>query len=248
MDLRGHGRGIPLRGRFRLADCADDVVALADVLGIERFVPVGYSLGGPVAQLVWRRHHERVQGMVLCATSRNFGGTRQERWFYSTLLAGIYGLNAARYVPGPHRHGAVDHASEGSPEISGERLSRWALRELRLASPSAVLQAMNAMGRFSSHTWVSGIDVPAAVVVTTLDRFVAPDRQLKLARALPNVTIHPCHANHAACVIGSTRFVPALVDACQSVRDRAMADSAAVSAPDPVATGGNGGDVEGPLR
>ena len=33
-DLRGHGDGIPLRARFRLEDCADDVAALADVLHI----------------------------------------------------------------------------------------------------------------------------------------------------------------------------------------------------------------------
>ena len=75
VDLRGHGHGIPARGNYRLADCADDVIALADHLGVDRFIPVGYSLGGPVAQLMWHRHRERVEGMVLCATSRNFGGT-----------------------------------------------------------------------------------------------------------------------------------------------------------------------------
>src|SRR4249919_2728736 len=36
LDHRGHGRGIR-SNRFRLADCADDAVALADVLGIDRF-------------------------------------------------------------------------------------------------------------------------------------------------------------------------------------------------------------------
>ena len=50
MDHRGHGRGIrpSLRG-FRLQDCADDVAALADALELEQFIPVGYSMGGPVA-------------------------------------------------------------------------------------------------------------------------------------------------------------------------------------------------------
>ena len=53
---------------FRLEDCADDVVALADELGVRSFIPVGYSMGGPIAQLVWKRHPSRVEGMVLCAT------------------------------------------------------------------------------------------------------------------------------------------------------------------------------------
>ena len=220
IDHRGHGRGMPLKARFRLADCADDAVALADVLGIERFVPVGYSLGGPIAQLVWRRHPERVEGLVLAATSRNFGGTRQERWFYSTLIAAIYGVRAGRHLPGPLNHPPVNHAAAGAPELDAGRLSKWALSELRLASPGATLQAMNAMGRFSSHQWVHEIDVPAAVVVTTVDKFIAPDRQLKLARAIPGATIHPCHAGHAACVLGAKAFVPALVEACNSVGDR----------------------------
>ncbi|MEO7556265.1 MAG: alpha/beta fold hydrolase, partial [Acidimicrobiales bacterium] len=72
LDHRGHGRGVRTR-RFRLADCADDVAALCEVLGIERITPVGYSMGGPVAQLLWHRHRDLVQGMVLCATAARFG-------------------------------------------------------------------------------------------------------------------------------------------------------------------------------
>ena len=229
MDLRGHGRGIPLGGRFRLADCADDAAALADHLGIERFVPVGYSLGGPVAQLLWRRHRERVAGLVLCATSRNFGGTRQERIFYQSLVAAIFSLRAARNLPGPLRRPLVDHAALGWADPGDVRLSRWALEEMRLGSPEVVLQAMNAMGRFSSHTWVHEIDVPSACVVTTQDRFIAPDRQLKLARAIGGATIHPAHAGHAACVLGSRRFVPALVEACDSVAGRLPSTSSSTS-------------------
>src|SRR6266851_2774754 len=37
IDQRGHGRGIRSTHRFRLADCADDVVALADALKIDTF-------------------------------------------------------------------------------------------------------------------------------------------------------------------------------------------------------------------
>jgi pimeloyl-ACP methyl ester carboxylesterase len=41
VDHRGHGRGIPTR-RFRLKDCADD--AVADALGIQKFIAVGLCL------------------------------------------------------------------------------------------------------------------------------------------------------------------------------------------------------------
>ena len=62
-----------------LEELADDAVALADALGIERFVVAGYSMGGAVAQLVWRRHPSRVIGLVLCATAARFAVTRVER-------------------------------------------------------------------------------------------------------------------------------------------------------------------------
>src|SRR5947209_1940927 len=98
IDHRGHGRGIRSARRFRLSDCADDVAAMADVLAIDRFIPVGYSMGGPVAQLLWKRHTDRVGGLVLCATSRNFGGRPPERAFFSMLP---FVSAAARMTPAP---------------------------------------------------------------------------------------------------------------------------------------------------
>ena len=79
LDHRGHGRGIRSRKIFRLEDCADDAVAVCDVLGIDSFIPVGYSMGGPIAQLIWQRHRQRVAGLVLCATSAYFSTSREER-------------------------------------------------------------------------------------------------------------------------------------------------------------------------
>src|SRR6478672_11153277 len=86
-DQRWHGRGITSE-HFRLADCADDVAAVADALGIETFIVAGYSMGGAVAQLVWKRHRDRVEGLVLAATARNFRGKPTERvWFGLTKTA-----------------------------------------------------------------------------------------------------------------------------------------------------------------
>ena len=222
MDLRGHGRGIPVGTDFRLADCADDVAALADVLGIDRFIIVGYSLGGPVAQLVWHRHRERVAGLVLCATSRNFGGTAPERVFFSALLGGVLGIQMVNRLPLPWRTRPPEADRDNLPEQDSDPLlSRWALDELRRTNIVTVLAAMAVMGRFSSHEWVGSVDVPAAVVVTTRDQLVSSARQIKLARAIEGATLHPVAAGHTACVIGARRFVPALEEAIRSVAARA---------------------------
>jgi 3-oxoadipate enol-lactonase len=47
-DHRGHGRGIRAMTPFTLEDAADDVVAVADALGIGRFVAVGRSSQPPL--------------------------------------------------------------------------------------------------------------------------------------------------------------------------------------------------------
>ncbi len=57
-DLRGHDVG-----------SVDDVVGLADALGVESFIAVGYSLGSAIASQLARRHPDRVQAMVLCAAA-----------------------------------------------------------------------------------------------------------------------------------------------------------------------------------
>ena len=213
-DLRGHGRGFPSGNRFRLSDCADDIAAIADVLGIERFIPIGYSLGGPVAQLVWHRHRDRVEGLVLAATSRNFGGTLRERTWYRIVPGIVAGTRVIGRIRGGGR--APEEIELGDDAF----LSRWAMEELRRVSPTVALQAMSALGRFSSHEWIEDVDVPTAVVVTTKDRFISSARQIKLANAIPDATIHPVQAGHAACVLSYRRFVPGLVEACDSVVSR----------------------------
>ena len=216
LDHRGHGRGIRSRRRFRLADCADDVVALADVLGIRSFIAVGYSMGGPIAQLIWHRHPERVQGLVMCATSRNFRGRWREGVQFAGLSLLVGGLRLA-----PRRT-----LSDLVEELPGDvmQMNRGlALAELRRNDLRMVLEAAEAIGRFSSRDWISTIDVPVSVVVTAADRLVPVRRQVKLARAIPSAVVHVVEGNHLACGTEPDRFAETLVEACSLVRRRAAA-------------------------
>jgi 3-oxoadipate enol-lactonase len=140
-DLRGHGRGIPVTGHFRVADCADDVAALVDALGTGPVILVGYSLGGVVAQMTWRRHPDRVAGLVLCATSRNFGGSRQEQLFYRGLLGAIV---AGKFVqrsrePGDAPRPAVDTSTSVIVTTRDHFISPVRQRKLAAAIPGATV-------------------------------------------------------------------------------------------------------------
>ncbi len=215
IDHRGHGRGIRARRQFRLEDCADDVIAVADALGLERIIPVGYSMGGAIAQLVWHRHRERVDGLVLCSTARNFGRGASDRFLFGSML----GLSvAARFTPKIVRRNAFDRVV--GPRVQGRPIAEWMGDELRRNDPATVLQAGYAIGRFSSREWIGGVDVPAAVILTTLDNVVSPIRQLRLQESIPGCQLYSIGGDHDVCVTGASRFVPALVDACNSVVSR----------------------------
>ena len=210
VDHRGHGRGIRTR-HFRLADCADDVIALADVLGVESLVAVGYSMGGPIAKLCWSRHPTRVRGLVLCATARHF--MRPDvQGVASAVFPGM--VVAARLVPALFRDRIVAGMLAGVPP--GERREQ-VRRELAGGDPATVLQATRAVIRFTSHDWVANIDVPTAVLVMTHDRLVPTSRQYKLARSVEGARVFEVDGDHLACVRAPDRFVPALVRACDWV-------------------------------
>jgi len=210
VDHRGHGRGIRTN-HFRLADCADDAMALADRLGIESLVAVGYSMGGPIAKLCWSRHPDRVQGLVLCATARHF--LRPEaQGVTSAVIPGM--VLAARLAPAFFRDRIIDRMLEPIPPGA----ARDRVRQEMIATDAAtVLQATRAVIRFASHDWVSTIDVPTAVLVMTRDRLVPTVRQRKLAAAIPGARVFEVDGDHLACVRAPDRFVPALVAACDWV-------------------------------
>ena len=217
-DQRWHGRGIQSE-QFRLADCADDVIAVADALGIGAFTIVGYSMGGAVAQLVWKRHRDRVEGLVLAATARNFRGKVTERlWF--AITANAMNRWSERARAGMLR---VASALQDSPEplsSSVERVAPWAMTEFRSTSMWSMLAAIDEIGRFDSAAWIRRVDVPTSVIVATRDRFIPTRRQRRLAASIPAAMTYDVDGNHAAIVLGADEFVPVLLAATRSVSRR----------------------------
>jgi len=209
-DQRWHGQGIR-SPRFVLDDCADDVAAVADALGVDRFTCAGYSLGSLVTQLAARRHPDRVAGIVLAASTTHFAdspGQRRRLELVGPRLAAATAAQqrfAAQLVLDP----AVD--------------DRWAWRQFRATPPRAVASAATVIAHFDSRPWISDVLAPAAVVVTTRDRLIPPARQVELARRLPDAAIYEVEAGHAACVLAADAFRPALLAATASVTSRAGA-------------------------
>ena len=234
-DLRGHGRGLRSRRVFRLADCADDCAATLLELDAAPAIVVGYSMGGPIAQLLWKRHRDLVSGLVLCATSAGFIPNRRARLSYQSAMLAAVG--AAR----------VATLSRALPAVPGlglrsSRLPAWIADEMRRHDWRTMVEAGHSISTYHAGPWLRSVDVPSAVVCTTRDRAVRPELQLALADAIAGATVHPVDDGHLACA--QPGFAPVLVDACTSVTRRATHyDRSSLRTPrsSPRTSGGGGG-------
>ena len=221
IDHRGHGRGIRSPAPFRLRDCAADAAAVVEQLGCGPVTAVGYSMGGPITQLLAREHREHLNGIVLCATSREWQDPEVRRvWRTMGLLRLSLGLSA----PGFWR---------SLIEVSGMPLEEsiaWVLAEMSRNNPTDIAEAGRELGRFDSRPWLAEVTTPAAVLVTARDRSVPPRNQRALAEQLGAPTIELA-ADHLAPGAPDSRFADALLESIAAVRPRSPAEGASDRAP-----------------
>lgn len=218
-DLRGHARGIRSSRRFRLQDCAEDVADILGLLGVGPVIAVGYSMGGPVAQLLWRHHRSRVSGLVLSATGAEFMPGNRERYAFSVLMAAVAGTSrvgaTATIVPRfvIRRLQGVD-----LPTAADTADVAWARREMSGHSLRMIAEAGLALSTYSARKWLTEVDVPTSVLVTEEDSAVSSKAQLRMAMAIPGAHINRIPDGHVACV--HPDFGRKITDACGDVQRR----------------------------
>lgn len=213
VDHRGHGRGLRSERPFTLEDAADDAAAVLRTLDTGPAIVVGYSMGGPIACLLWERHPDLVRGLVLEATALEWRASRRERLVWR-LMAGLeffFRLGKPRGVLDRVLRDAV----ETSPDLAP--LQGWLKAELRRGDPTALADAGRALGRYDARPFAGRIDVPTAVVVTTKDRLVKPRKQRALADAIPGATRWDLPADHDACLLAPREFAGATASAIRDV-------------------------------
>jgi pimeloyl-ACP methyl ester carboxylesterase len=209
MDHRGHGRGLRSPRSFRLADCADDAAAVLDTLEVGPVVAVGYSMGGPIAQLLARTHADRVSGIVLCATSTNWGGP----WM-RVLWSGMTGLRLALGLA-PRLTWSLLLGVLGTPAAA----NAWLSGELSRGSSIDIAEAGRELGRYDSRSWIDSLEVPGVVIVTSRDSAVPPHKQRDLARRMSARRIE-IPRDHDAAVLRSSVYVDALLTALDDLRSK----------------------------
>jgi 3-oxoadipate enol-lactonase len=224
IDHRGHGRGLRSPAPFSLEDAADDAAALVGALGLGPVVAVGYSMGGPIAMLLARRHPALVSGLVVQATAMDWRNTWRDRLLWRVLpIAGSW-LRSRGYRRYLNR--AVPKVI-GVAGVEGHPVRPyipWLVSEMSRNDPFVMVEAGRALSRYDARPWAATLDVPAGALVTTDDHMVSPRQQRALAAALRAET-RQLEADHFAPLADPLRYTALTIELIEDVRQRASRGS-----------------------
>lgn len=183
-DLPGTGGSPPLRRPVRMRGLADLVARLVGTLGYRSIDVLGYSFGGILAQELARRRPERVDRLVLCATSPGLISVPPKP------LAAMLMLTPARYSD-------RSVALRVIPLIAGGRTRRdpTALLEhltYRLARPPSTrgyLQQLYALTGWSSMPWLSRVRHETLIMVGDQDPLIHVINARYMTKAMPHARL-----------------------------------------------------------
>lgn len=163
-DLRGHGQSGAGVGPATMQKHATDLLRLSDACGVGKAVFAGVSIGGYVLFEFWRRHRERVSGLILCDT-RAGADTDEGR------------ANRLKAADDAEKQGPVPFIDSMIPKLLGDTTrttrpdlverARKMMLEMSAAGIAAVQRGMAA--RPDSVADLKTINVPTLVMVGTED-------------------------------------------------------------------------------
>ncbi|MQA11350.1 MAG: 3-oxoadipate enol-lactonase [Pseudonocardiaceae bacterium] len=179
-DHRGHGGSPVPQGPYSLAELAGDLLELLDSLEVRRAHLVGLSLGGMVGMWLGRHAPDRLNRLVLCATSAKL--LTPEDW-----------EDRARLV-----------RAEGTVAVADSVVGRWLTDGYRAANPerTAELRAMvestpaegyasccGAIGAMDLTPDLASITAPTLAIFGQQDPATPPDHGQRIADAIPKARL-----------------------------------------------------------
>lgn len=182
-DNRGAGRTDKPDIEYSIKGMADDAVGLMDVLSIKKAHILGFSMGGAIAQEIALNYPERINNLILCATS--------------------CGRDMA-LPPSPEVVEALLRLAEGkTPEEKAEQTIQLEFTEefirdypniiererqtiLKNPIPDFSYQRqLNAIMRFSAGTRLKNVNKPTLIIQGKKDLLVQPKNAEILAKLIP---------------------------------------------------------------
>ena len=185
-DNRNSGKSDRIRGRYEIADVADDIAGGLATLGVHSASVFGYSMGGMIAQELARRHPLLVHHLILSGTA-SYVGSPHGAPVVAAQLGSLIARGADRISRGEVstlRTKYLQHVGAIAPEHA-----RWYWTESINRDPELYWQAGLAVVRFDSRDWVGRLTMPALVIITCDDQLMPPAAQYDLAAQIKNAEV-----------------------------------------------------------
>jgi 3-oxoadipate enol-lactonase len=203
-DHRGHGGSAAPAGPYGLADLGGDVLALADTLGVGRFLLGGVSLGSMVALWLAENHPDRVERLALAGTAAKAG--TPEAW----------------------RTRAATVREQGTAAIADAVVDRWLPPDFAAAHPRARAALIDEVLATDTEAYAAccaaleamdlapdllNVAAPTLVIVGSEDQSTPPELGRAVAAGIPGARLVQIDgAAHLANVSHAEQFTQLLLD------------------------------------
>ncbi len=180
-DSRGHGQSAAPDGDYTLDELGNDLVALLDHLGIDRFRYCGLSKGGMVGQWIGTRIGDRIERLILSNTSSHMGPP--DLW-NDRIKAVMTGGMAAMTEAVIDRWFTKAFQTNNPAEVD-------VVRNMLLTTPPQGYAGCSAAIRDMNQTeTIRAITVPTLVIAGAEDPATPPDHGRIIAGNIPGARLH----------------------------------------------------------
>lgn len=183
IDMRGHGASAAPAAAYTIDQLADDVIGVADHLGLRRFHFAGLSIGGLIGQSLGIRHGGRLDRLVLSSTFTGTGSPDATK-MWGDRIAAVRGQGMSGQIEGTMSRWLSADFQKTAPQSA-----QW-IRDLIAATPvdgfigcAEAIKTLNLPG-----DKLATVKMPTLVIAGEKDPGATPAEAAKIAGIIPGAT------------------------------------------------------------
>ncbi len=180
-DLLGHGESTHPQGPYTMADFVVQLEQLIDFSRLERFVLIGFSLGGMIAQAYTLAHPERVSGLVVLHSAYDRSDSERGAILERVRVAESMGPGAT--VERALERWFTPEFARMRPDVL-EQVREWVVANDPQAFAASYRVLAEADAPLAGR--IADIRCPALVVTGDQDFGNSPQMAARMAKAMPN--------------------------------------------------------------
>lgn len=211
VELRGNGVPKPEDEPARITreGFVEDVLAVADAAGEERFHFIGCSLGGVIAFELWKRVPRRLRSLTFVGSFASYPNSAQ---YVESVIGAVRSAGTMA---------AFAHERAARLGMAGGKRTDETIAQMAAKAVDSYVASTYATWTGDYHDILATIDVPVLVVCGENDAIAPPKFSEEIASAIPGARLHVLErAGHVANADAPAAFNALLRDFLIETNDR----------------------------